>query len=923
MSSWTKPTEELIEKALSLGTKPEYARDFFERLENPEWIDPLLARGYFRNPPGRLIEDEGRTIALPRWPLSRYLVRVASNEPSYAANVQRALLAIPQTDNDAVHEDIVAAAAKLPGTLAKLVANSEIRWLRTVDQVFGLAGPRIADLIVRLATDDEKKTAFELAAALLRPREARTEDVRGVIDSYDYEKVVEKILPPLVMSDAIEAIQLFSRLITKVLDRKRSIDKAPHDYSYIWHAHIEVDDNPGDSIEGVLVSAVRDAAIEALRLDGTRLHQIIDLLMQQRWLVFRRIALFLLTRYWQSARDRARDEVLDRANFDEHMIRREYDALVHEVLCNLREEEREVYFQWVAAGPNLEAHGKFFGQWSDRKSNQEDEVAKYARDWKRDRLRAVAGCIPGELQALAEDLPSFDLEPEEEIARITTTWMESPIDAEELEILPVPEVLSYLASWTPSREHLTSRVELGHELQKVIASRAAEFLPAAEDFKSLHPTYARALIEGLTDVVKSANAIDWARTLAFARWVVTATYEATEETHGVTDPDYSWTRAAVMRLLQAGFRATGAGTIPVDQAADVWNVIYGVTDDPDPERDEPLPMNTDPSTHALNTNRGQAFHTLISYLLWLRNTGLEQHATMRDVQQVLTDHLTPNEAPAILSIYGQYFPWLLKLLPDWVAHHRDYIFPTENDERSVWPYTWPAYLIFCGPYNDVFAAIADKYRAAAANASKPYPMWNSIATPAKKLMEHIAILYGRGVVDNEHEVFRNAFASASPELRAHAIWFANNVMNTEPAWASGPVIARFQSLWDVHMANATGEDARSIGWFSLSAAIPSEWFLERLIEVLRRVKAISGDHWVMIRLAAVAEEHPRLAIEALSLLLEASTDGVGVHGWREEMTIVIERAAKSPEETTRRIASEVVNKLGRMGFKEYRAALNR
>src|SRR4051794_14064220 len=117
MNSWTKPTNELLEKALSLGTKPEYARDFFERLENPEWIAPLLARGYFKNPPSRLLEDEGRTIALPRWPLSRYLVRVASNEPAYAKQVQRALLAIPETDNDAVHEDIVAAASRLPGAL--------------------------------------------------------------------------------------------------------------------------------------------------------------------------------------------------------------------------------------------------------------------------------------------------------------------------------------------------------------------------------------------------------------------------------------------------------------------------------------------------------------------------------------------------------------------------------------------------------------------------------------------------------------------------------------------------------------------------------------------------------------------------------------------------------------------------------------
>ena len=125
------------------------------------------------------------------------------------------------------------------------------------------------------------------------------------------------------------------------------------------------------------------------------------------------------------------------------------------------------------------------------------------------------------------------------------------------------------------------------------------------------------------------------------------------------------------------------------------------------------------------------------------------------------------------------------------------------------------------------------------------------------------------------------------------------------------------------MAGKSDEDARAIGWFSLSAAIPADWFLKHLIDVLRRFKAISGDHWVMERLAATAEKHPRPAVEALSLLLDSSTDGVGVHGWRDEMAIVIDRAAKAPDEAARRIAAEVVNKLGRIGLKEYRALLVR
>src|SRR5690349_14805214 len=145
MTSWAKPTDELIERALGTIARPEYARDFFERLDNPEWIEPLMRHGYFAAPPSRIVEDEGRTISLSKWPVSRSLVRMATSSPEHAGAIQAALLAIPETDNDAVHEDIVAAAAKLPGHLAKPIAEREANWLRKVDFVFGLVGRKISE----------------------------------------------------------------------------------------------------------------------------------------------------------------------------------------------------------------------------------------------------------------------------------------------------------------------------------------------------------------------------------------------------------------------------------------------------------------------------------------------------------------------------------------------------------------------------------------------------------------------------------------------------------------------------------------------------------------------------------------------------------------------------------------------------------
>ena len=927
MTSWAKPTDELIERALGTIARPEYARDFFERLDNPEWIEPLMRHGYFAAPPSRIVEDEGRTISLPKWPVSRYLVRMAASSPEHAGAIQAALLAIPETDNDAVHEDIVAAAAKLPGHLAKPIAEREANWLRKVDFVFGLVGRKISELIVTLARDQQGSTALDLARKILRVRvDQKTGNVAGKVDSYDYEQIIEKVLLALVAADPKETLLVLCRLLTYVLDHKKSIGEPPHDYSYIWHTRIDTDDNPGDSIEGILVSAVRETALESIRLDSARLPDIVATLKEQRWLVFHRIALFLLARHREKVPDLTRRDVLDRANFDEPMIRREYDALVHEVLCGLEDVDRAIYFSWIEAGPDLEGHRRFIRQWGDAATDEQEALESYARAWRRDRLVAVRECVPDRLKSLVADLPPFGLDPENEVEQITTTWIQSPLTREELEQLSVPDVIARLKAWQPTREDLTARVELGRELEKVIASKPDVFAAAADEFKTLHPTYARSLVEGWDAALRAGTAIDWESAIAFSRWIVSATYDRHEEQHGLTDPDYSWSRNAVMRLLQDGFRAAEPLRIPTGHASAAWEIIRVVTDDADPARNEPLPLNTDPSTHALNTNRGQAFHTLIAYVVWLRNSvgmaALQTHPTRPDVETVLTEHLSPDEAPAILSIYGQYFPWLLKLLPDWTDRHIQDIFPTDGENR-VWSYTWPAYLIFCGAYNDIYAAISDKYLFASQDPFRTEELWQSLASPGKKLAEHIAVLYARGVIGSDDALFAQAIVTAPSDLRGHVVWFANNLLKTDDAWATPEVIERFQALWDQHLGLREDQDLRAFGWFSLSAAVPPTWFLERLIGVLERIKAISGEHWVLERLAATANDHPLLSIRALLLMLQASTDGAGPYAWREEITAVIQSAANSDDEMTQRTAAEVVNALGRMGFKEYRALLPR
>src|SRR5215831_19512143 len=95
MPSWKKPTPEEVDRAVALlGGYGILYRYFFDKLANPEWIAPLMSKGFFSNPPDVSMDENQRIVATPPWHASRYLSRMAPLAPEVVLN---AILQIPFT----------------------------------------------------------------------------------------------------------------------------------------------------------------------------------------------------------------------------------------------------------------------------------------------------------------------------------------------------------------------------------------------------------------------------------------------------------------------------------------------------------------------------------------------------------------------------------------------------------------------------------------------------------------------------------------------------------------------------------------------------------------------------------------------------------------------------------------------------------
>ena len=87
MRSWKKPTPEQVDQAVALLVYAEHYRYFFDRLENPEWLEPLWDKGFFKHPPQPVWDEGEGTIRFPPWPEARYLARMAKHKPELVAKI--------------------------------------------------------------------------------------------------------------------------------------------------------------------------------------------------------------------------------------------------------------------------------------------------------------------------------------------------------------------------------------------------------------------------------------------------------------------------------------------------------------------------------------------------------------------------------------------------------------------------------------------------------------------------------------------------------------------------------------------------------------------------------------------------------------------------------------------------------------------
>jgi hypothetical protein len=870
--------------------------DRFFELAGTEWLELLRKEGVFASPPPLVPREDG-TVAFARWPAGAFLVRCAPEMPETVLQIALEL----DTDNPEAHESLIDAAFTMSPELAAQFAPKVEVWLETPAR--WRLPFKARDLGIHLVTSGQMDSGLSLIRALflsLGLHRGRTLGAEFI------ERITQEIFP----AAGIAGVELLADLLAAALQDERLDGE---DYSYVWRPSLEIDER--QDVRNELISALRSGADAVVAADAQALEPVLASFEARPLTIFRRLSVRLLL---NAPLTTVAERVRERLQLDDPGTENEYAALLAARFRELDQQAQEIVLHQIDAGPE--------GVGDD---------AELAERWRLRWLSRLPPPLPAPWRARYQALVDRFGQPSADALRPMRTragWAQSPIAADELESMAVPEVISFLREWVPDDGtwRAPSRAGLESALRQVVSNRAADFAAAAKHFARLRPAYASAFLSGLEEALRQGRIFPWDEVLGFCKAALAQpSSEADDAPKTEVDDDQGWrsVRQRIAHLICDGL-GTADGGIPGQERERVWDLISGLARDnhpsPEDERGSDLPA-FGSATLALNSVRGAAMRAAIVYVWWLHDPKAGPSAVLpREAKALLDHHLDPSADPsaAIRSVYGQFFPYLAAADPRWAEANVARIFPDEPER--LWRAAWHSYLQFNGVWETAFRLLREQYSRGIRELREDAETDTGLDDPVDGLINHLMLATRWGLIDAgcDTGLLGDFFAIAPLGQRSLAISRVGLHLLDAPT-LSDEERERLGQLWECRLAAVrastnpeAGREVRGFGWWFASGALDQDWSLDQLMAAMEVSGPIDGERDVLERLTMFFDVRPAAVLRALERLIVAASSEWFVHGARDLITPLLQRAlAGNPSDA--RIAEDIVNRLVARGHGDF------
>ena len=396
------------------------------------------------------------------------------------------------------------------------------------------------------------------------------------------------------------------------------------------------------------------------------LYRILEQFSVRRYKIFKRIEMALTSNHLDKARVAIEETLTDKRLFNDLGVRPEYYSMSEKAFGLLTPSSQKRILRWIQAGLDRRKLAE--------RGISSEEVERINDYWRLERLTPLREHLPPKWLKVYETLEKrFGPPPHPQYPVYSggafSIASKSPKSTEELEALPVNEVIEYLKSWKPeSVEHVgpfgASEEGLGSVLTSLVSKNPEAFIKHLPELKKTDPTYVRAAIEGFEGALQSSKGFDWAAVLELCLWVVLQPIVIPGRIgdNWTRDKDWRWTRNAIVSLIEKGFRKK---SIPSNQRDALWQVIRVLADEPDTDCVDyrtPASKDRDVWGNSINRTQARAIRTVIMYIEWCRDNLAAPEFSFQlvpEVTSLLEHHLNAEFDPSldIRLIYGEFLPF--------------------------------------------------------------------------------------------------------------------------------------------------------------------------------------------------------------------------------------------------------------------------
>lgn len=923
MTSWKKPTPDIVERALASVKKETDRQYFFTRLMNPLWLPAIVERGFFESPPQSLLLADGSTQHL-YWPELAYLRNIAPEVPGDVVNV---LLGVPKVDNPGVHQGILNTVLHLPGEHSVQLKEWVLEGARAFPVFLFFT---LQEVVSHWIEEDQVPAALELLALLVRfvpdpasdekrkRRKVNPDDMFAMLqpsppfDSYSYQRLLNGEVRKLSEQEPYSVARLLLDVTAEMIQLRTHFDHvSTEDLSEIWCTSLS--DEPRDSnymeAEATLALTLAHACQKVFEIETDRVPELEQALRDQRWKLFQRLRLHLYSLYPnEQTRDWIREAISSHEDYGTWPHHYEFQRMVQKACETFGSEllgsaELERIFGAILEGPPRERYQDLL-----QEDGGEELCLSLFESFHRKQLRPFKAVLFGKYLEYFQQLETGSegaLNDEDYLQRGVASggWVreKSPKTEEELSLLSDEELLAFINEWdeeqpwyartpvskTPDEESWLEEINVS-ALAKTFQSVVRDVIITDDhrfSFWSVNrdriqrPIFVRAMVEGMRESLVAKNFSRLGQYLELCKWVLehpdqdpgTGRWDSDQDKDA---PGWYSSRRAVGDFV--GACLSEDVQVPVSFRKELSSILKLLCEQPDWGLDKEDAVTSDQRdylTEAINNTRSLALEDVVDFGFWLRRSN--QEADITEVTDIFEARFNLiDDVPLTLperAILALCYSRMLRLDDVWGAQQRSNFFP--QGEASAWAVAFGTYLRFIPPNLPSYSILKNDYEFAVESLGIGAVSTHGGSDFADLLGQHLFSFYvwGEYQLTGDDSLIRRFYDAIGNDSGHCGSLFGHvgRSLNNTPTPLSQDLEERILAFFEWRLEVAQPEELHNFSLWLKAECLDEEWRLRSYSRILDRGLPSRAPIYREVQsLLNLLPSHPALVVECFSKLTE-------------------------------------------------------